>query len=221
MAVEDGQHIYLDKLDYKMLAWNADKKDGKHNLPPDVVEVPLIKLVPREVDQSFRSRARHLSHLPLRTPIYICHTDLSSVVSPETRTKFCEEVDKIRARRKAAEAAAAKAVAVKDTEDAVNAVEDAMRRVDVSGGGPLTAVKGGDGDRVEEPDKDFPPLVPGGSAPPPRVHFNAPALRPKLQTGAKLRDMEKDFPPLGETKVEGRGGPSARVVVVKGRGRRR
>ncbi|KAJ1675024.1 hypothetical protein EV182_002085 [Spiromyces aspiralis] len=87
---DDGQHIYLQPLDFRVLKENY----GSYARMPNEISVKVQHLTESTMNEQVRKRFRYLNHIPYRCDITFIEIDIKAVVSPETYAKYSESIEK-------------------------------------------------------------------------------------------------------------------------------
>ncbi|GIY84201.1 RING finger protein 10 [Caerostris darwini] len=92
---EDGQHIYLHKVNVRMLL----KEYGSLEFAPPIITAKVVEIESITMTENLRSRLRYLQHLPLTCEFQVVELDFSRMVSELTVQQFESDIKKRKVQR--------------------------------------------------------------------------------------------------------------------------
>ena len=87
----DGQQVYLDTVNFKMLQAHAELHRGGMLTP--FVEVPVIDIISTTQTAATRSSQKGTAHVPLHGVFHVAHADLTDVVHSDVVARFQPMID--------------------------------------------------------------------------------------------------------------------------------
>ncbi|KAG1138686.1 hypothetical protein G6F38_010376 [Rhizopus arrhizus] len=86
---EDGQHVYLDPLDVRILKHEF----GRYDQFPHCLQAQVIGVQESTLDECLRRKNKYLNHVPLNCDVTFVEINLKNIVSSKTLQAFSSELN--------------------------------------------------------------------------------------------------------------------------------